>query len=317
MMPPKIARRSIPNSKRLICISDIHGELDLFRQLLDKVGFCDEDMLVLPGDVYLKGSQCHECLKFVMELSKRPNVLVLRGNCDWTGEDYLDEDDVAWLEDLPHIIESENFIFVHAGIESMNLSQQDPVFCMRNDAFLESYSGPVFEKWVMVGHWPNSNYCHEIPYCNPIVNEEKRIIAIDGGNVVRPYGQLNAFIVTVDGFFWDYVDKFPKMEITQAQVGNVGTLNIVWLDHYVETVESGAEFSYVRHLTSDKILPVPNNKIWQDDIGKTCIGAMATDHWLSVSEGELVSVVEVFSDRIFAKKDGVAGWVWANKAKEE
>jgi len=308
-MELKIAQLTIPQNKRLICVSDIHGELDLFKKLLAKTSFCDDDVLVLLGDVYLKGSQCHVCLKYIMQLSIRPNVHVLRGNCDWLGEDYLDDNDKAWLESLPHIIKSKDFIFVHAGIKSMNLQQQDPAFCMRNDAFLENYNGPAFEKWVMVGHWPNGNYCHEIHCNNPIVNKEKRIIAIDGGNVVKDGGQLNAFIVKDGQFSWQYVDKLPQIVAKQAQCGNVGTLNITWIDRFVEIVEDDTEFSKVRHLASNKILSVPTSKIWQDGEGNMCVGVMATDHWLVANAGDVISVIEVFSDRIFAKKDGIMGWI--------
>ncbi|MCL2375892.1 MAG: metallophosphoesterase [Defluviitaleaceae bacterium] len=309
-MEIKIAQLEIPQNKRLICISDVHGEMELLIKLLDRVEFCSDDILVLLGDVYLKGSRCHACLKYVMELSAQPNVHVLRGNCDWLGEDYLDEDDKAWLEALPHIIESEDFIFVHAGIKSMNLQEQDPLFCMRNDAFLENYDGPAFEKWVMVGHWPNSNYCHEVGCNGPIINEEKRIIAIDGGNVVKEGGQLNAFILEDDEFWWDSVDKFYTAFVGQAQEGSCGTLNITWTDRFIEIIEAGEEFSVVRHVASGKALYVPTNKIWQDSDGNNCIGAMATDHWLKVYEGDIISVIEVFSDRMFVKRDGIMGWVW-------
>ena len=43
----EIKRIHIPDGKRLVCISDIHGEVDLAKQLLDIVGFCDDDALVL------------------------------------------------------------------------------------------------------------------------------------------------------------------------------------------------------------------------------------------------------------------------------
>ena len=43
----KIKELSIPNDVRVIIISDIHGELDLFKELLHKVNFKDEDYLIL------------------------------------------------------------------------------------------------------------------------------------------------------------------------------------------------------------------------------------------------------------------------------
>ena len=309
-MSPKIAQLDIPSDKRLICISDIHGELDLFKQLLKKIDFCDDDILVLLGDIYLKGSQCHACLKYVMELSEKPNVHVLRGNCDISYLSYLDIDDIMWIEALPHIIESENFIFIHAGITNMNLEEQDPVFCMKNDSFIESYDGPAFEKWVVVGHWPVDNCCHTIPCQSPIINNEKRIINIDGGNVVRETGQLNAFIVFNNEFSFAGVDKLSTTIIEKHQNGSKGTLHITWQDRFVEIAEDGEEFVSVRHLASGKIIEMPKTKIWKDADGRLCAGTMATDHFLSVKPGDVVSVVSDFSDRIFAKINGVCGWIY-------
>jgi len=307
---PKIARLHVSSSKRLICISDIHGELDLFRHLLEKVAFCDDDILVLLGDIFLKGSRCHDCLKYVIELSKKPGVHVLRGNCDITTENYLSESEKLWLDALPHIIESEKFIFVHAGIKGMNLEEQDPNFCMRNDAFIESYDGPAFDKWVIVGHWPVDNCCHAIPCQNPIVNSEKRIINIDGGNVIRKTGQLNAFMVYDDKFSYESVDKLPTVIIEQAQDGSKGTLHVTWKEHFIEIAEDGAELINVRHLASGRTLLMPGSEIWKDAEGRYCAGAMATDHFLSVKPGDIVSVVKSFSDRIFAKINGVCGWIY-------
>ena len=45
----KIKKLSIPNDVRIIIISDIHGELDLFKELLHKVNFQDEDYLIING----------------------------------------------------------------------------------------------------------------------------------------------------------------------------------------------------------------------------------------------------------------------------
>ena len=307
MEKPRVKRIEMPGDRRIICISDIHGEVDLFKGLLAEVGFCDEDILVILGDFYTKGSQCYPCFRFVMELDGRENVHVLRGNCDWGGDDYLSNEEQAWLDRLPHIIDSPDFVFVHAGLAPGDLEEQDVRFCMRNDAFLEN--APDFDKYVMVGHWPVSMYCHDIPCDNPIVDNERRIIAIDGGNVVKRGGQLNAFIICGGEFSYQYADKFPKMTVKTDQEGCEGSLHITWLDRFAEIVEEGVEFSRVRHLQSGRTLIVPNSAIWTDGDGGFCTCDLATDHWLSVKAGDVISVVEIFSDRMFAKLNGVAGWL--------
>jgi protein phosphatase len=303
-------------------VSDIHGELDLFQKLLDKVGFCDDDILVLLGDFYLKGSQEQDCFKFIMQLAQKPNVHVLRGNCEWGRNDFMNDNEWAWMSGLPIIIESEDFIFVHAGLEARPLNEQDLRYCMTKYAFLEEYDGPPFKKWAIVGHWPTDNLQHQVPCHNPIVCEKKRIVCIDGGNIIRSAGQINAFIVHMNrleagmshltSFSWEHIDKFDTIKVPKGQEGSRGTLNITWNDRFVEVTEggigSGKEFSKVKH-KSGKILEVPTAKIWQDNEGKICCCDHATDHYLSVNQGDEIAVAATYSDRIFAKKDGEAGWI--------
>jgi len=304
-----IQKLEIPQNKRLIAISDIHGELDLFKKLLDKVGFCHEDILVILGDFYLKGSQPEECFRYVYELDKRPNAHVLRGNCEWGRADFYTDEMWDWVCNLPIILESEDFIFVHAALEDKPLDQQDVRKCLTTYAFMETYEGKPFDKWVMVGHWPTDNYCHDIPCYNPIVDEDKGIISIDGGAGLRQHdGQLNALIVLGEEFDWASVDNFPTMIVKCEQIGTRNPLSVTFNDRFVEIVDKGEEFAKVRH-QSGKVLEVPNERIWQDDEGRNCVCDMATDFHLPVKVGDEVSVIATYSNKIFARKDGIAGWI--------
>jgi len=307
-MKAKVKAIEIPKDKRAICISDIHGSLDLFKQLLDKVNYCGDDILILLGDLYTKakGDQGHATLKFIIELSQSKNVHVLRGNCDWV-EDYLEHEEIKWLDGLPHIIESEKFVFVHGGISSNNLAEQEARACMKNDNFMEQ--GLMFDKYVVVGHYPTVNYTHEVPCHNPIVNEKSRIIAIDGGCINIRSGQLNAFIISDEKFSYTYVDGFPTIQMEKAQAAKGGELNITWLDRFVEFVEYGEVFSTYRHLKTGKELDIPNSTVWKDALGNICSGGFGTDYFLPVNAGDEVSVVSKFGNRIFAKVNGTVGWI--------
>jgi len=295
----KIKRIDLPDDRRVICISDIHGEIELFKALLNKVNFNEADVLILLGDLYLKGSKPHDTLKYCMELGEKPNVHILKGNCD-IGEE-------QWLTDLPDIIETDKFIFSHSGLSSENLHEQQSALSKKFDNFLET--APAFRKWIVVGHWPVAMFCHDFPRHNPIINEDKRIIAIDGGNVLKPDGQLNTFIIHGDQFSHEYVDKLPEIIIKKDQTESAGGLSITWLDRFVEIVEDTAPLCHVKHLQTGRILTVPKSQIWTDMQGRVCICDLATDHLLPVKAGDVVKLVEAFDDRIFAKVGDVSGWI--------
>lgn len=314
MSVPSLIIRQLenPDNRRIVVISDIHGELDLFKRLLDKVGFCDDDILVILGDFYLKGSQQEETFHYVMELDKQPNVHVLRGNCEWWREDFYTDQMWDWVCKLPIILEGEDMVFVHAALEDKPLDEQDVLKCLTTFAFMEIYKGAAFDRWVVVGHCPTVNYCYKTPCYAPIFDNEKKIISIDGGIVVKSSGQLNALIINSrHDFDWMFVDNFPVVTIKhhQQHMGTDGPTNITFLDRLIEIVEHGEEFSKVRH-KSGKIIEVPTDKIWQDDEGRDCIGDFATDAYLPVMEGDELSVIATYSNKIFAKnKSGYAGWV--------
>lgn len=78
----RVERVSFPREKRVIAVSDVHGHKTWLERLLKKVGFCGEDILVLCGDYVERGRENLEALRYVMELSRLPNVYALVGNVD-------------------------------------------------------------------------------------------------------------------------------------------------------------------------------------------------------------------------------------------
>jgi len=306
-MLAKISKIHIHKHKRVICISDIHGELDLFKKLLTKTDFCDDDLLIILGDMYSKGSQSHDTLKYCMQLSQMPNVHILRGNSDRGNEEFLSESEIKWLMNLPHIIESDEYIFVHGGLTSDNLKAQEAATCMKYDNFMEL--AHPFDQWIIVGHHPVAAYCHKIPCHNPIINTEKHIISIDGGNAVAPDGQLNAFIIQNGDFSHMSIDNFPIFTVKKTQQKSGGSINITWPDGIVEVVKEEDEFCLIKHVRTGKILTAPKSQIIKDPAGRTRVWDLATDYHLPCNPGDTVSLVKAFGDRIFAKRDGVSGWI--------
>jgi len=71
-----------PPGRRIVAVSDIHGNLPFFRALLDKIALTPEDILVLVGDLLEKGQESLALLRYVMDLCRTHTVYPLCGNCD-------------------------------------------------------------------------------------------------------------------------------------------------------------------------------------------------------------------------------------------
>lgn len=58
-------------------MADIHGEFKLFKEMLEKINFSDEDELYILGDVVDRGAQPIPLLQFIMN---KPNIKMILGN---------------------------------------------------------------------------------------------------------------------------------------------------------------------------------------------------------------------------------------------
>ncbi len=67
-------------------MSDIHGEFEKYLQMLELIGFSDEDELFILGDVVDRGAQP---IKLLQDMLLRPNVFPLMGNHDLLALDVL------------------------------------------------------------------------------------------------------------------------------------------------------------------------------------------------------------------------------------
>jgi len=68
--------------RRILAVSDIHGNLPFFQHLLEKVSFSPDDILVLVGDMLEKGPDSLGLLRYIVQLCKTHTVYPLCGNCD-------------------------------------------------------------------------------------------------------------------------------------------------------------------------------------------------------------------------------------------
>lgn len=85
-----VIRPHIEPGRRVLAVSDIHGNLPFLRGVLDKAGFSPADVLVLLGDLFEKGRESLAVLRCVLELQKTHTVYPLCGNCDHIDRAFLE-----------------------------------------------------------------------------------------------------------------------------------------------------------------------------------------------------------------------------------
>lgn len=349
-MKPQIISAEL-NTKRILAVSDIHGHLDLFDRLLEKMKYRPgEDALVIIGDLVQRGSQNLDVIRRCMELSSLPNVTVLQGNndlfvlsnryerllevlgyygerafhgeiakklglplpqtvdemkalCEKGREAYPEEH--AFLADRPHILETGHYLFAHAGLASENLDEQELKYVIEQDRFLEKGTH-VFQKMLLVGHWPVANYRSDALSNAPLFSSEKNVLSIDGGNGVKQFGQLNGVILHQETGEWSWtcVDSFETIPAPCSQAAQPGTV-VTWPENYVDLLESFESYSLCRVWKTGAVLEIPNPFLYQDE--GTFRTSDVTNIRLQVEKGEPLSVIWRSENRMLVMKNGEAG----------
>lgn len=225
-------------------------------------------------------------------------------------------DELAFLANLPHIIDAHDFLVAHAGLTSERLEEQDPKQVMKYDNFIEDHLS--FSKYLFVGHMPVLNYCDTIGSANPIMWEKQKIISMDGGNVIKDEGQLNMMVISNLNemkISFVSVEDLPQYIVMEPQEATQNSIYISWFENDIEILEQKEEFSWCRHLKTKKELNIPNDFIFGEGEVKHCYDI--SDYWLPLKQGDIVSLIFRYTECSYVKKNGVLGWVSNDKLGRE
>ncbi len=86
----KFKKRKVIYMEQIAIISDIHGNLEALKAVLEDIKERKVGNIMCIGDIIAKGSHSKECV----ELIKKNCNVVIKGNCD----EYFTSDDIAWSE---------------------------------------------------------------------------------------------------------------------------------------------------------------------------------------------------------------------------
>lgn len=217
-----------------------------------------------------------------------------------------------WIERLPNVIEMENYIIVHAGVENrVDWQNTSEDFSLSNDAFYEK--GHQADKVVIVGHWPVVNYrANQISSHMPLIDLEKKIIAIDGGNQIKKDGQLNALILQNESYQISYVDELEQeAEICKEHIDTTKRVGTVVYPHYeMKILHQERYFTLCENHGLGIKQWVKNEYLRKDESTVQCKTDVSTT-FLSVKEKEKVSIIDYSTEGYILVKNqkGEVGWI--------
>lgn len=366
----KVRHLNIPLDKRIIFVSDIHGDLDTFKKGLEDLNYTDDDYLFLIGDIFEKGDlgYCLKTLEYVIDMTKKyKNFYPMAGNCDEVfrfiiPDDEIDKlsfylnvkkhsilNDIALRENLEvsndmDLIKFKKIIFdkykylvdftdslddvifindklvlVHAGLDDINNIPDKALGLLKYDNFYK-LSKPQ-EKIMIVGHYPTRNYRTDIFCCNPILDYDKKIFSIDGGNHVSKGGQINFLIL--DNlkdmkFSFKAYDHYPKYIVKQdiKYQNQKNKLSINYDDNEVDIIAEDLDYYLVRHKKTNVELWCHKSSIYMADDYKY-YAYDSTNLFMSLNKGDLISIIIKANPYSVIKHDGYVGMIETKYIEDE
>ena len=211
----------------IFAFGDIHGEFSKLKNLINKINISENDVLVFLGDYIDRGKMSFEVIDYLIELDKKYTCVFIYGNHESMFMDYMsginedifvlnggkntidsyikhgydirskvyyinrkipDEHIVNFFQRLKKYYETDDFIFVHAGVYpgiSLEESSEDILLWMRQFSSI-----PYEGKPVVYGHSPN----------NVVLNEEYKI-CVDTGACFESMGDLTCVQLPERNFY--------------------------------------------------------------------------------------------------------------------
>ena len=205
--------------RKIFAIGDVHGCFQTLEELLNILPVnWGKDTLIFLGDYIDRGPSPRKVIEMVLELKKKypHSVITLKGNHEWMFERFLKgidvevflynggnitlrdyykegfleipEEHLRFLKELKLYYETEEYIFVHAGLRPgvpLEEQREEDLLWIRQSFYASNYK---FSKTVIFGH---------TPFSEPYVKEDK--IGIDTGCVYG--GKLTAIMLPEKKFF--------------------------------------------------------------------------------------------------------------------
>jgi protein phosphatase len=222
------------------------------------------------------------------------------------------KDELNWVRRLPYLVESQDFIFVHAGIENRPdyLTSNQDMWYRIPYFYLKGHQAP---KTVVCGHCPVALYSTDTYSENIIIDLDNRIINIDGGYSVKSFGQINMLIINSENgktrYETAYVDDLPEGICINDQEGTLSGPGIMYPNYEIEILNKGTDFTTVKSIPEGKVMNIKNEYIINKG-GKYFSEDACPSNILNLKAGETVKIIDdQLSGYALVKASGIVGWM--------
>ncbi|CAM3044707.1 metallophosphoesterase [Filibacter tadaridae] len=221
-------------------------------------------------------------------------------------------EELEWLESLPVAYETDNFIIIHAGIENIgNWHRTEEAFALSAPAFYENEHQA--NKTVIVGHWPAVNYrSNKVSSNNPLIDLDKKVISLDGGNQIKIDGQLNALIFENNTYSFTYVDDLLiETTIQKDYMDSSNRIGTVTYPNYdMKIIKQEEYFTLCENSKLGLQQWIKNEYLIVED-GQTRSKNDLSTTFLSVTQAEKVRVVDgdCAGYTLVKRNNGEVGWI--------
>lgn len=222
------------------------------------------------------------------------------------------KNELNYISHLPVTLKINQFLFVHAGIEKRKDYQNSSLSSMLEMQHFYD-QGHLLDEIVVVGHLPTSNYDDQYIDNNIMINEEKKIICIDGGTGVKQISQLNALIIQSKqgqiSYETTYVQPLPYARIIQDTHYPKQDVHKIAYPHFkVEVLKQGRQFSLCHQEETNQTMNIKNEFLYQRNHQTYCLDDY-TDCMLSIQMNEKVKVIGLYDEYAYVIYKNQVGWI--------
>lgn len=339
-------------SKRILCVSDIHGGYDLLDCNLKKVNYDpNNDYLIILGDVINRGVHSLDSINYIINLCKKKNVYMIKGNHE---EDFFNRNDLqrdmiktyvkkdtSLLYDLLKDIDSSNmdedeiydYVYEHYRyifdfIETLPDMIESSKYIFVHSAYFDDnnvnsivrtadylkYNYKSKDKWIIVGHYPSANYPE---LTNNYFNcnpiiLNDRKICLIDGGKGTKEFGQVNLLIIENNNFNSIYTDWFPKVEVKLNQEASGNVSITYKDPYVRLIEDNGELVLCEYHKKEVYL---EKRLVYLDKNDEYNARNSSNCFLKLNRGDIVSLIYQGKTISQIKKDGIVGYAYNTNLK--